>query len=81
MPLLANAPIRTGKVVIKEHMFSGANVTITPGVTICRFTVIGAGSIVTIDITAYSFASGNPTVDQRHFSTLGKANAIERLSD
>ncbi len=37
-----------------------ANVTILPGVTIGENCVIGAGSVVTRDIPANSFAAGNP---------------------
>lgn len=37
-----------------------ANVTVLPGVTIGEGCVIGAGSVVTRDIPANSFAAGNP---------------------
>lgn len=46
------------------HIGSGcwicANVTILPGVTVGDGCVIGAGSVVTRDIPAHSFAAGNP---------------------
>ena len=38
----------------------GANVVVCPGVTIGSGCVIGAGSVVTRDIPANSFAAGNP---------------------
>ena len=41
------------------HAF-GANVVVCPGVTIGENCVIGAGSVVTRDIPAGSFAAGNP---------------------
>lgn len=45
---------------IGSHCWIGANVVICPGVTIGNGCVIGAGSIVTRDIPARSFAAGNP---------------------
>lgn len=38
----------------------GCNVTILPAVKIGRYSLIGAGSVVTKDIPAYSVAYGNP---------------------
>ena len=38
----------------------GANVTILPGVTIGRYCIIGAGSVVTKDIPDWVVAAGNP---------------------
>lgn len=45
---------------IGDDCWLGANVVICPGVTIGRNCVIGAGSVVTRDIPADSFAAGNP---------------------
>ena len=45
---------------IESGAWIGANVVILPGVTIGRNSVIGAGSIVTCSIPAYSVACGNP---------------------
>lgn len=47
-------------VKIKKMCWIGANVTIFPGVTINEGSIIGAGSIVSKDIPAYSIAYGNP---------------------
>lgn len=50
----------TDPVVIEDNCWIGANVTICPGVTIGKNTVIGAGSVVTRDIPANVVAVGNP---------------------
>lgn len=47
-------------VVIGNDCWFGANVVVCPGVTIGDNCVIGAGSVVTRDIPANSFAAGNP---------------------
>mgnify|MGYP001085670339 CR=1 FL=1 len=47
-------------VVAGRNCWIGAGAVILPGVTIGDNTVIGAGSIVTKDIPAYSVAVGNP---------------------
>lgn len=50
----------TDPVNIEDNCWIGANVTICPGVTIGKNTVIGAGSVVTKDIPANVVAAGNP---------------------
>ena len=47
-------------VKIGNDCWFGANVTVCPGVTIGDNCVIGAGSVVTRDIPANSFAAGVP---------------------
>ena len=47
-------------VVIGNNCWFGANVTVCPGVTVGDNCVIGAGSVVTRDIPANSFAAGVP---------------------
>ena len=50
-----------GKAVnIGHHVWVGGNAVILPGVTIGDCCVIGAGSVVTRDIPAWSLAAGNP---------------------
>lgn len=48
------------EVVIGNSVWVGGNVTILPGIHIGDNCVIGAGSVVTRDIPANSFAAGNP---------------------
>lgn len=47
-------------IVIGDHCWIGADVTILPGVTIGSNTVIGAKSVVTKDIPSNVIALGNP---------------------
>lgn len=47
-------------VVIEDNCWIGANVTVCPGVTIGKNSVIGAGSVVTEDIPENVVAVGNP---------------------
>lgn len=50
-----------GKTVnIDDHVWIGANSIITAGISIGKYSIIGAGSIVTKDIPPYSMAIGNP---------------------
>lgn len=53
-------PMKSEDVVINNDVWIGANVTILPGVTIGKCSVIGAGAIVNKSIPAYSIAVGNP---------------------
>jgi len=51
---------KTGKIVIKNSSWIGANVTILQGVTIGEFAVVAAGSVVLEDVPPYSLYAGNP---------------------
>lgn len=47
-------------VVIKKGAWIGGHAIILPGVTVGRYAVVGAGSVVTKDIPDYAVAVGNP---------------------
>ena len=49
-----------GPVIIGKNVWLGDKVTVLPGVTIGDGVVVGANSVVTKDIPAYSVACGNP---------------------
>ena len=53
-------PGLTADVAIEDDVWLGANVTVLKGVTIGARAVIGAGSVVTRDIPADTFAAGAP---------------------
>jgi UDP-2-acetamido-3-amino-2,3-dideoxy-glucuronate N-acetyltransferase len=48
------------KTIVKKGASIGANATIVCGVTIGEYALIGAGSVVTCDVPAYTIVSGNP---------------------
>jgi lipopolysaccharide O-acetyltransferase len=52
---LTSSPIN-----IEENVWIGELVSILPGVTVGKSVVIGANSVVTKDIPAYSIVAGNP---------------------
>lgn len=58
---------------IGHDCWIGANVVICPGVTVGENCVIGAGSVVTRDIPANSFAAGNPA---RVIRTITEADSM-----
>ncbi|GIG54228.1 sugar O-acetyltransferase [Demequina activiva] len=51
---------RAAPVVIEDNVWLGGSVTITPGVTIGRDSIVGAGSVVTRDVPPGVVAAGNP---------------------
>lgn len=48
------------KTVLKKGCSIGANSTILCGITIGEFAMVGAGSVVTKDVPAYTLVMGNP---------------------
>jgi serine acetyltransferase len=52
--------VQTTPIKIGKHVWIGIRVTILKGVTIGDNSIIGAGSVVTHDIPAYTIAAGNP---------------------
>lgn len=59
-------------ILIKTGAWIGANVCVLPGVTIGKYAVVGAGSVVTKNIPDYTVAVGNParviqTLDESRF--------------
>lgn len=66
------------KVIIRDFVWCGANVTILPGVTVGEGAVLGAGSVVTKDVPDGAIVGGNPAKvikyrDMEKFETLKEA--------
>jgi acetyltransferase-like isoleucine patch superfamily enzyme len=59
---MTNAPLDISKasITVEDDVWIGANSVILPGVTVGRGAVIGAGSVVTKDVAAYTICAGNP---------------------
>lgn len=58
------------KIVIEEGAWIGANSTICSGVTLGKNAVIGANSVVTKNIPAFSVAVGSPAKVVKKFNTI-----------
>ena len=56
----AELPYRKNKIVLKKGCHIGMGTIICPGVTVGEGAIVGAGSVVTKDIPAWSIAVGNP---------------------
>ena len=63
-----------GPVRLEDHVWLGANVVVTSGVTIGERCVVGANAVVTRDLPAYSVAVGVPA---RVVGTIGARRADE----
>jgi acetyltransferase-like isoleucine patch superfamily enzyme len=51
---------RLEKTLVKDGSSIGANATILAGVTIGKYAMVGAGSVVTRDVADYELVVGNP---------------------
>ncbi len=49
-----------GEIIIEDDCWIGANVVVVPNVTIGRHRIVGAGAVVTSDVTPYSIIGGVP---------------------
>ena len=70
-------PIKVGKVKICKNVYLGANTTILCGVQIGENSLIGAGSLVTKNITKNTLAYGVPAKEICHVSDLKVKNEIK----
>jgi acetyltransferase-like isoleucine patch superfamily enzyme len=76
-----NIDIPTDAVTIEDDVWIGFNSTILKGVTIGKGAIIGASSVVTKNVSAYTIVAGNPAkfirkIDKNeHFKNSRKAEA------
>lgn len=54
--------VKSAPIVIEDDVWIGMNVIVLKGVTIGRGAIIGAGSVVTKDVPAWTVVAGNPAV-------------------
>lgn len=59
-PRSKHFPEEFSKILVKEGASIGANATILPGLTLGKYCMIGAGSVVTKDVPPYALVVGNP---------------------
>lgn len=60
IPYIQEHYIKSGRIVIEDHVWIGANVIVLPGIHIGQNSIIGAGSIVTKNVPANSVVKGQP---------------------
>ncbi len=65
--------------LIREGVGLGANSTIRCGVTIGRWALVGAGSVVTKDVPDYGLVYGNPA--RLHGFVCPHGNQVERIKE
>ena len=53
-------PLVVGDVVIDNDVFIGARAIILPGLHLCRYSVVGAGAVLTKNTTDFGIYAGNP---------------------
>lgn len=56
---------------VEEGASIGANATIVAGVTLGRYALVGAGSVVTKDVRPYTWVAGNPAKPRGFVNRLG----------
>lgn len=61
-------------IAVGEGASIGSNATIIAGVTIGKYAVIGAGAVVTKDVSSFSIAAGNPAKVIKQFHNLEQLN-------
>ena len=60
IPMINQGFSKENKVIIEDNVWIGGRVTILPGVTIHEGAIIGAGAVVTKDVSKNSIVGGNP---------------------
>jgi len=63
-PRSKHRPAEFLKTTIQHHASIGANATIIGGITVGKYALIGAGSVVTRDVSAHALVYGNPAKQQ-----------------
>jgi acetyltransferase-like isoleucine patch superfamily enzyme len=63
-------PCTTAQIIIGEGSWIGANAVITAGVTIGKYCVVAAGSVVTKPVPDYSIVAGNPARLMKQFNHI-----------
>jgi len=71
-----DTPLLTGKITIDAEAFVGARAFVMPGIRIGEGAVVGACSVVTRDLPAWTVSAGNPSRIIRAGITRDSGNAI-----
>lgn len=71
--------VSKGSIIIEDDVWIGSNCIILSGITIGRGAIIGAGSVVTKDVSRYSIVAGNPAKPIKHRFNNETIEYIESL--
>jgi UDP-2-acetamido-3-amino-2,3-dideoxy-glucuronate N-acetyltransferase len=77
--LKTDADWAVSPILVRSGAALGANATILPGVTIGRWAVVGAGSVVTRDVADHELVAGNPA--RRRGSACGCGQPLPDVGD
>lgn len=72
IPRSQQYPESFARTIIEEGASIGANATIVAGITIGKYALIGAGSVVTKDIPPFSVWYGNPARQRGYVTASGE---------
>ncbi len=72
LPRSKQYPEAFSKTILKEGCSIGANATLVAGNTIGKYAMIGAGSVVTSDVEAFSLVYGNPARKKGYVTKAGE---------
>ncbi len=64
------------KILLQQGCSIGANSTLLPGITVGKWAMIGAGSVVTKNVPAYALAYGNPARIEASICRCGKKSDV-----
>jgi len=77
--LKTDANWEESKTTIKEGASLGARVVTVPGITIGKFAMVGAGSVVTKDVPDFALVFGNPAMLRGYVCKCGRKLAVGKL--
>jgi len=76
MPLLKDKALQESDWLVETHVEEGAsvgaNATILAGVTLGKYCMVGAGSVVTRDVEPFTLVVGNPAIPVGRVNELGE---------
>lgn len=80
--ILEGFPFKEGPITINDEVIIGWRSIILPGVTIGKYSVIGAHSVVTTDIKPFSVCAGNPAkvIKKINFDKISNERKLELIN-
>jgi len=71
LPRSKNREYKNHKTILMEGCSIGANATILPGITIGKYSMVGAGSVVTKSVPDYALVIGNQAIIKGYVCICG----------